>query len=283
MRSIRMVGLLCLLGPALSACVAVAVPVVVGGVAARHTIRAKGAVDSPAPAASAKLQARGSTTPASVAASPGAPVTATPPTPVEQLPTDLSKVQAGRFYKGELPAPRAAADPGPPTTSLATVPASGERETGWAALGHYVAGNMAPDHGVLLAPGGAPGSPWLPCAGKPTAVLASAAVITAAANNEADRSWLDALHTLGIKLIVFGPVGMKPARLGSAFAAGDDLFTVASPVDLPAIRARAAARHCVIALAGQGGADFPNGYTPDTTPPAYRDRWGAGWFLFPPR
>ncbi len=140
---------------------------------------------------------------------------------------------------------------------------------------------------MLLARGGPPASPAPSCGGLPLAVLAPATLVEAAARNAADRSWLDALHTLNVTLVLTGTsptAGAALAKAGSpAPIPGDTLFVPTAPADMPAIRAKVAARYCVLAVAGRDAADFPNGYLPGTTPAAYRDRWGAGWFLFSPR
>ncbi|WP_156818937.1 hypothetical protein [Sphingomonas sp. Mn802worker] len=48
---------------------------------------------------------------------------------------------------------------------------------------------------------------------------------------------------------------------------------------MPAERAVIAAQRCIVAVVGRDTSDFPNGLLPDTSPPALRSKWRAGWFL----
>lgn len=280
MQSLKSVAGALLLASTLSGCVAAVVPVVAGGAAARHRIKtsqtrqARRSVPvAPTTATQAQAQAKAQSG-ADRSASVSGQATASMPQPVAvaALPADPAQTQVGRIYQGRLPSPHAEAtdQTGPNGAPTASATAS------WAALGRYVAGHLTPIDSVLLARGDQSHPRAVPCAGKPLAVLAPAALVTAAKAKADDRVWLDALHTLGVSLLTYGP-GEK------AGSTAGDLPAVATPADLPAMRASAGARYCVVALAGREPADFPNAWTSDTTPAAYRDRWGAGWFLFSAR
>jgi len=103
----------------------------------------------------------------------------------------------------------------------------------------------------------------------------------------AAASWLDAFQTLQISVILvgFAPVEAR-ARIEATFRSADlarllelgELRLVSGPAAMPAERAAIAAKRCVIAIVGRDASDFPNAALPETSPPAIRDKWGAGWF-----
>lgn len=300
------VALLGLVTAGLSGCVAVAaIPAIAGGVAAKKagdyaaTTRAR-------KRASGAQQAR--VLPNSTAASPrsGAAriITATtlpPPdsarspaaqTPLASasaapLPTDLSAMRPGVAYMGALPSPY--------TTPAAPIanPEMTQRAR-WTDVGRYVAslpGSLGDS--ALLARGSTSEAPaWVPCTG-PRAMLVrlETAMTQDGGRWRFDREaqqWLDAFQTLEVPVVFTSPA---PTTARSDIEAAFRNAGLAKLLDLGELRlgltagtmsgerAAVAAQRCIIAVVGRDASDFPNGLLPDTSPPALRSKWGAGWFL----
>lgn len=303
------VGRAALLGAAtagLSGCVAVAaIPAVAGGFAAKKA-------GDYAAATRARKRARGEqqaqARPASVTAAPrssGARIvtaTALPPldsggtpaadtpvalAPAAPLPADLSTMRPGIAYTGALPSPYAT--PTVPNANLATT-----QRARWTDVGRYVAalpGSLGDS--ALLARGSTSEAPaWVPCTGARAVLVRLETAMTQDSgrwrfDHEA-RQWLDAFQTLEIP-VVFTSSAPKTARsdieaafrgtgLAKLLGLGDVRLGLTAGV-MPAERAMIAAQRCIVAVVGREASDFPNGLLLETSPPALRSKWGAGWFL----
>lgn len=271
-------GALLLGAGTLSGCVAAAVPLVTGGLVAT-----KAASESSGTRRTKTRRAR--------------PVRAAAPVSVQRpaaplAPAEPSTMRPGITYAGTLPSPSAGLTPGGGTG--ASRPAA---DAGWTKVGRYVAGLPSTQtNSVLLLRGSTSETPaWSPCAGKPRAVLAR--LETAATQEDGKwhftrepQQWLEALQTLEIPVIFTSPApaSMRPEVEGTFRAAGlaklldlGGLRLGLQPSAMPAERAAIATRFCIIAVAGQDAADFPNALLPETSPPVLAATWGAGWFRIP--
>lgn len=302
------VGRAALLGAAiagLSGCVAVAaIPAVAGGIAAKKagdyaaTTRArKRARDEqqaqarPAPltAASrlngARIVTATNLPPPDSARTPTAQTSVVPAT--RPLPADLSTMRPGVAYTGTLPSPYAT--PAAPVANPTTT-----QRARWTDVGRYVAalpGSLADS--ALLARGSTSETPaWVPCTG-PRAVLVR---LEAAMTQEGGRwrfdheaqQWLDAFQTLEIPVVFTSPApttarsdieaAFRDARLAKLLGLGEVRLGLTAGA-VPVERAVVAAQRCIVAVVGRDASDFPNSLLPDTSPPALRPKWGAGWFL----
>lgn len=243
---VRTLALLCALAVSLSGCVAALIPLAASGVVGRRAIHHRTA----APAAA-------------IAAPAGQPLTARP--------QSVAAMTPGQVYAGSLPPPPGIAETAAMPARVAAPPAAT-----WSDLLHYVAGRLETDTDSVLIARHTPGVEphWVPCAGKPEAVIVSTA---AAAADKAD-SHLDALRLLGYALIftspqprVRDPYVAKGSGGAHGFAAGDAFIQMVPGAEGGA-RARIAARYCVVAIAGRTAADFPDAMVPGAA--------GAipGWF-----
>lgn len=300
------VALLGLIMTGLSGCVAVAaIPAVAGGVAAKkagdYAARTRARKQ-----ASGEQQARVLPTSKSASSRSGAvritTATALPPpdsarspaaqppvapAPAAPLPTDLDTMRPGVAYTGALPSPFAT-----PTAATAT-PATTQRAR-WTDVGRYVAslpGSLGDS--ALLARGSTSEAPaWVPCTG-PRAVLVR---LETAMTQDGGRwrfgreaqQWLDAFQTLEIPVVFTSPAPTTArSDIEAAFRnAGlakllglDEVRLGLTAGAMPAERAAIASQRCIVAVVGRDASDFPNGLLPDTSPPALRSKWGAGWFL----
>lgn len=251
---------------ALSGCIAAAIPVVAGGAVARSAAKKKAA----APPAPVKPADASRTT-----------VVAAPLPP--PLPSDSAQIRPGQVYTGAMPRPGVALV----TPAPATMPAPAASD--WSDVGHHVAAELSPEHSVLLARGSDAADPrWVSCKDKPLAIVATvSSVLAGDAVDPSARQWLDALRVLEVRPVLIASTATEATAVREAFAkAGlgaptdaDTLMLATSDGRMPAIRADVGTRYCVLAVVGRTAADFPNGLTPTTTPPALAPLWGHGWFL----
>ncbi len=300
------VALLGLVTTGLSGCVAVAaIPAIAGGVAAKKagdyaaTTRARKRASGeqqarvlptstvPAPrSGAARITTATVLPPPDSARSPAAqaPLASASAAP---LPTDLSTMRPGVAYTGALPSPFAT-----PTASTAS-PAPTQRAR-WTDVGRYVAslpGSLGDS--ALLARGSTSEAPaWVPCTG-PRAVLVrlETAMTQDGGRWQFDREaqqWFDAFQTLEIPVVFTSPApttarsdietAFRNAGLAKLLGLGEVRLGLTAGT-MPAERAAIAAQRCIVAVVGRDASDFPNGVLPDTSPPALRSKWRAGWFL----
>ncbi|WP_294353120.1 hypothetical protein [uncultured Sphingomonas sp.] len=164
----------------------------------------------------------------------------------------------------------------------------------WTDVGRYVAGLPGSlDDSALLARGSTSEAPaWVPCTG-PRAVLVrlETAMTQDGGRWRFDREaqqWLDAFQTLEVPVVFTSPApttarsdieaAFRNAGLAKLLDLGEVRLGLTAGA-MPAERATIAAQRCIAAVVGRDASDFPNGLLPDTSPPALRSRWGAGWFL----
>lgn len=296
------IALLSLATTGLSGCVAVAaLPAVAGGFAAKKagdyaaTTRARKKASGeqqmakPAPRAS---RTRRSIAAGSIVAGPLPPPTtsSTPPRADEKsftatpMPADMNAMRPGVAYTGALPSPYA-----PPTP--APVSAKPMR---WTDVGRYVAAlPAAPVDSALLVRGSTSEAPaWVPCAGRPRALLVRLETAMTEANGRWQldrdaRQWLEAFQTLEIPVVFTSPAALtaQPAITAAFRDAGlskllelGALRLGVTPAAMPAARASVATERCIVAVVGRDASDFPNALLPATSPPALASHWGAGWF-----
>ncbi len=304
------IALLSLATTGLSGCVAVAaLPAVAGGFAAKKagdyaaTTRARkqaGGVQTarqtgeqqmaePAPRAS---PARRSAAPGSIVAGPLPPPTASSAPPraddksltATPMPADMNAMRPGVAYTGALPSPDATPAPAPVSA----------KPMRWTDVGRYVAAlPAAPVDSALLIRGSTSEAPaWVPCAGRPRALLVRLETAMTEANgrwqlDRKARQWLEAFQTLEMPVVFTSPAAptaqpaitaaFRDAGLGKLLDLGALRLSV-TPAAMPAARASVAAERCIVAVVGRDASDFPNALLPATSPPALASRWGAGWF-----
>lgn len=302
------VALLGLVATGLSGCVAVAaIPAIAGGVAAkkagdyaattRARKRASGeqqarvlptmTASSPRPGA-VRITTETALPPPDSARSPAAqaPITQIQP-PAAPLPADLSAMRPGVAYTGALPSPFAT-----PTASAAS-PAPTQRAR-WTDVGRYVAslpGSLGDS--ALLARGSTSEAPaWVPCTGTRAVLVRLETAMTRDGGrwrfDREAQQWLDAFQTLEIPVVFTSPApttarsdieaAFRNAGLAKLLGRGEVRLGLTAGA-MPAERAAIAAQRCIVAVVGRDASDFPNGLLPDSSPPALRSKWGAGWFL----
>ena len=303
------IGRAALLGAAtagLSGCVAVAaIPAVAGGIAAkkagdyaattRARKRARGELQAqarpvPVTAAARLRDARivtATTLPPPDSARSLAAQTPVAPASAAPLPSDLSTMRPGVAYTGALPSPYAA-PPAPVASQAAT------QHARWTDVGRYVAALPASSgDSALLARGSTSEAPvWVPCTGPRAVLVRLETVMTQDGGrwrfDREAKQWLDAFQTLEIPVVFtsFAPTtarsdieaAFRDAALAKLLGLGEVRLGLTAGA-MPAERAVIAAQRCIVAVVGREASDFPNGLLPDTSPPALRSKWGAGWFL----
>lgn len=199
-------------------------------------------------------------------------------------------MRPGVAYTGALPSPYAT-----PAAAIAT--SATTKHTRWTDVGRYVASLPgSPGDSALLARGSTREAPaWFPCTG-PRAVLVrlETAMTQDGGRWRFDREaqkWLDAFQTLEIPVVFTSPApttarsdieaAFRNAGLAKLLGLGEVRLGLTAGT-MPAERAMIAAQRCIVAVVGRDASDFPNGLLPETSPPALRLKWGAGWFLVGP-
>ncbi|NTS66768.1 hypothetical protein HRV97_16625 [Sphingomonas sp. HHU CXW] len=164
----------------------------------------------------------------------------------------------------------------------------------WTDVGRYVAslpGSL--DDSLLLARGSTSEAPaWVPCTGTRAVLVRLETAMTQDGgrwrfDSEAQQ-WLDAFQTLEVPMVFTSPApttalsdieaAFRNAGLTKLLGLGEVRLGLTAGA-MPVERAAIAGQRCIVAVVGRDASDFPNGLLPDTSPPALRSKWGAGWFL----
>ncbi len=281
----------------LSGCVAVAaIPAVAGGVAAKkasdyaNTTRTRRRVELDARSGATPLPPLpASTRSDAIVSKPVSPPAqlSVPSSAFTPVTRDTRPMRPGVVYTGALPRPNA-------TSSNANVAPAASTRTNWTNIGHYVAAQTTtPVNSVLLRRGSSSDAPtWIPCANKSRAIVVR---LETTMSKSGDRwtldpsalRWLDVFQTLEFPVIFTATSPTEGrAAIEAAFRAANlstllqqgELRLGLTPAAMPGERASIAAKHCLVAIVGWDGNDFPNGLLPDNSPPALQQMWGAGWF-----